>query len=296
MIMRFPRHFLVSAFLLACVGSLFVAEARAQSTEKFYYWVGPGSLRYAPPDEGFVIEVNASSATQIEAILAKKSSPGFSGTIVAGRVDYNRNYYAPGQPVWNWHVAAVEQVFDFRETAFVACMCPFLIAKPSEIAANPDEWIRQNGTHYTPIYLAIQRRVDPSKRDAMANVSNRGITGQGERQLITGLIITGGTPRNVVIRALGPSLSAAGVRQAVENPKIEIYQGASKIATNADWKNDLRAAELAQKLPSLVPSNEKEAALWLTLLPGSYTIQATNEQGTEGIVLVEAYDVDSSAP
>ena len=287
------------AAITALLFSIFVFPstiATAQTTEKFYYLVGPGLTRYPAPDEGFAIEVSATQAAEIEAILKTSGWAGFSGTIVAGSVDYNRNYYAPGQPVWNWHVASVTNIFDFTKTGFVACMCPFLIAKPSEIAANPDDWIKRNGNGYTPINYSIQRRIDPASRAAMANVSNRGVTGQDERKLITGLIITGGTPRNVVIRALGPSLTAAGVRQAVGNPKIEVYQGSAKIATNADWKTDPRAAAFAQNFPSLVPSNEKEAALWLTLLPGSYTIQATNEEGTEGIVLVEAYDADSNAP
>jgi hypothetical protein len=293
---RIFHRFAAVAALLFSIFLFPSTIATAQTTEKFYYLVGPGLTRYPAPDEGFAIEVSATQAAEIEAILKTSGWPGFSGTIAAGSVDYNRNYYAPGQPLWNWHVARVTNIFDFTKTGFVACMCPFLIAKPSEIAANPDDWIKRNGSGYTPIHYSIQRRIDPASRDAMANVSNRGVTGQDERKLITGLIITGGTPRNVVIRALGPSLTAAGVRQAVGNPKIEVYQGAAKIATNADWKTDPRAAAFAQNFPSLVPSNEKEAALWLTLLPGNYTIQATNEEGTEGIVLVEAYDADSNAP
>jgi hypothetical protein len=95
---------------------------------------------------------------------------------------------------------------------------------------------------------------------------------------------------------LGPSLKSAGVQGAVANPKLEVYQGSTRIATNADWKSDARSDLFAKTFPSLTPSNDKEAAVWLMLFPGTYTIQATNEDGTEGIVLVEAYDVDSSAP
>jgi hypothetical protein len=292
-----PLHrFLASVAILFCVFLVPSPRATAQLTTKFYYLLGPGAIRPSAPDESFAIEVNATQAAQIETILKTSGRAGFSGAIAAGSVDYNRNYSAPGQPVWNWHVASVTQIFDFSTTLFPACQCPFLIAKPSEIAANPDEWIKQNGTLYTPIGYVIQRRIDPAKREAIANVSNRGVTGQGERKLITGLIITGGTPRNIVIRVLGPSLSAAGVGHAAANPKLEVYQDATRISTNADWKDDPRADFLAQNFPALVPANDKEAALWLTLFPGNYTIQASNEDGTEGIVLIEAYDVDSTAP
>jgi hypothetical protein len=286
-----------AAVTILCGGSVFLqATAAAQSTEKFYYLVGPGLIRNQAPDQSFAIEVNASQAAEIEAILKTDGRAGFSGSIAAGSVDYNRDYYAPGQPVWNWHVASTNAIFDFAKTLFPACECPFLIAKPSDIAANPNEWIRLNGTLYTPIRYSIERRIDPAKRHAMANVSNRGVTGQGERKLITGLIISGGTPRNIVVRVLGPSLSSAGVRQAAANPKLEVYQNGTRIATNADWKDDRRADFLAQNFPSLIPANDKEAAVWLTLFPGSYTIHATNEDGTEAVALIEAYDVDNGAP
>lgn len=288
------RRVCAAAAILSCVLLFPPAAVKAQAIDKFYYWVGPGQLRYPPPDQSFVIEVDAIQAAEIEAIFATGGSPGFSGTIAAGSVDYNRDYYAPGQPVWNWHVAVVNGIFDFRKTLFPACMCPYLIAKPSEIAANPEEWIRKGGSGYTPTAYSIQRRIDPGNRDAIANISNRGITGAGERTLITGFIVTGGTPRNIVIRALGPSLRSAGVQQPVANPKLEVYHGSTRIAANADWKSDRRAASLAENFPSLAPSDDKEAALWLTLLPGNYTIQATNEDGTEGIVLIEAYDADNS--
>jgi hypothetical protein len=294
-----PRRclrFISIAAIFSCVFLFVSTRGRAQTSEKFYYLVGPGMIRYPAPDQSFAIEVSASQAAEIEGMLKTSGVPGFSGTIAAGSVDYNRNYFAPGQPVWNWHVVSVNSIFDFTKTLFPACECPDLIAKPSDIAANPDEWIKQNGTRYTPIRYSIQRRIDPTSRDAVANVSNRGITGQGERKLITGLIITGGTPRNIVIRALGPSLVSAGVRQAAANPKLEVYQGSARIATNADWKEDARSNFFAQNFPGLVPTNDKEAALWLTLFPGTYTMQATNEDGSEGIVLIEAYDVDSAAP
>lgn len=292
--LSFFRPFCAAAAILSCV-FLYPAAATGQSTDKFYYWVGPGILRYPPPDESFVIEVDAIKAAAIEAIFADRGVPGFSGTIAAGSVDYNRDYYAPGQPVWNWHVASVNAIFDFRTTLFPACMCPFLIAKPSEIAANPEAWIKENGSLYTPTAYSIQGRIDPANRTAIANVSNRGVTGAGERTLITGFIVTGGTPRNIVIRALGPSLRSFGIREAAGNPSLGVYHGSTRIAANADWKSDRRASLLAEKFPSLAPTDDKEAALWLTLWPGQYTIQAANEEGTEGIVLIEAYDADSGA-
>jgi hypothetical protein len=127
-------------------------------------------------------------------------------------------------------------------------------------------------------------------------VSNRGLTGAGEKTLIAGFIVNGGEPRNIVVRGLGPSLSASGIQQVAGNPRIVVFQGSTAIAGNGDWKKDLRADELNQKYPALAPSNDNEAAMLLTLLPGTYTLQGINENGTEGIMLLEAYDVDSAIP
>ena len=283
------------SFLVLLTSAIIATPAKAQSTQTFYYWVVGSFRNLSSPHESFVIAVDAATANQIEAIRNKGgySRPGFGGRIAAGSVDYNRDYYTPNHRVWNWHVTSIEGIFDFNETVFVQCVCPDLISNPSDIAANPDEWIRQNGDLYVPEYYEIVAQIDPNRKDALINVSNRGVTGGGERVLIGGFVLTGGQPRNVVVRALGPTLGQYGVKQVAGNPKLQVYQGSRRIASNADWKTDPRANELAQNYPSLAPTNDKEAALLLTLLPGAYTLWGINEDGTEGIVLLEAYDVDS---
>ncbi len=243
-----------------------------------------------------MVEVNATLATQIEELLARGHQVGVRGRIAAGAVEYNKNYFAPGTPVWNWHFVSVDSLRDFTESPVDTFeVNPNRDSRPSDIAANPEEWIRSYGDSYYPKDYAIRSRVDPSKRDALANVSNRGMTGAGEKALITGLILTANEPREIVVRALGPSLSAAGVQQVAANPKIEVYGGANRFGSNTDWKTSRRAEELSRRFPSLTPANDKEAALLLTLLPGSYTIHGTNEDGSEGVILLEAHDADSSS-
>ena len=285
--------------LLACAilgAALFTlpSSAHTQTTDTFYYWVASRGTTSTGARQSFVIAADATKAAQIEAIFAKGGRPGLGGYIAAGSVDYNKDYFSPDHRVWNWHYTEFT-IFDFNETGFPACMCPFLIANPSDIAVNPEEWIKENNV-YTPIAYDIVHRIDPSRRTSVANVSNRGLTGAGERTLITGLIIQGGEPRNVVVRALGPSLKANGIQQSAANPRLVVHREGEPVASNADWKQDSRADELIQKYPSLTPGNDKEAAMLLTLLPGAYTLQALNEDGTEGIALLEAYDVDSAAP
>ena len=289
-----PSRSALAGLLLCAVFLIDPPTVSAQSEEKFYYWLGSGNTQ----GQSFVVEVNAAIKAQIDDLLARQHQVGVRGRIAAGSVPYNKSYYEPGQPVWNWHFALVEGLRDFTEFPFDTTEWnPNRDSPLSDIAADPAGWIKSHGDAYYPRQYFVLREVDPSKKDAMANVSNRGLAGAGEKRLITGFIITGGEPRNVVLRALGPSLSAAGVHQVAGNPRLELYSPSGiRIASNADWKSDHRANQLIGSYPSLAPANDKEAAMLLTLLPGAYTLQGINEDGIEGVMLLEAYDVDSVAP
>ncbi|MEO7723108.1 MAG: hypothetical protein ABIU29_00235 [Chthoniobacterales bacterium] len=280
--------------LLAAVSLVLLstfAPLSADADDGFYYWVTPRAFPVGSvAGESFVIQVSAEQSAQIEEIRSMFGIPGFAGHLAAGSVDYNRDYFAPGQPIWNWHVQSVETIFDFTKTVFPACQCPYLIAQPSEIAADPAAWIASNGDSYTPIFFQINVLVDPAKPAALANVSNRAFTGAGEKVAITGFIVTGSQPRNVIVRALGPSLAAQGVDQVVLNPQLEVRVGAALSAQNTDWKSDSRAEVITASFPALAPNDEREAALFLTLLPGAYTVLTSSEEGAEGIVLTEVYD------
>lgn len=290
----FGRRLCICAVLLLAI----VASQSVNAQDKFYFWVTPVALPQSEP-ESFVIEVDAAKKAEIEAIWSQGGVPGMNGRIAAGSVGYNKNYYAPGQPVWNWHVAAVESIYNRNGLIPVPCppSCdPNQYDDPSDIAENPEQWIQANGPEYSPARYKIQAQIDPAKEDALANVSNRGMTGVGERTVITGFIITGGEPRTVVLRAIGPSMSASGVQQPAADPKLTVFRGSSQnvFAENDNWKADARSDALQRDYADLAPTNDKEAALVLTLLPGRYTMHGTNADGAEGVLLLEAYDVDSA--
>lgn len=83
------------------------------------------------------------------------------------------------------------------------------------------------------------------------------------------------------------------MQQFVANPKLEVHNSSATIAQNSDWQEDARAAS-SPKPFLLAPNAEREAALFLTLLPGAYTILASSEDGAEGVVLTEVYDAEVS--
>lgn len=124
----------------------------------------------------------------------------------------------------------------------------------------------------------------------MANISTRGLVGTGQGQLIGGFIITGG-PKLVMIRAMGPSLAAAGVSPALANPSLTLYANGTQLATNDDWKTNSNVADIVAS--GIAPANDLEAALLIRLEKGAYTTVVNGVGDTTGIGLVEVYEVGS---
>jgi hypothetical protein len=124
----------------------------------------------------------------------------------------------------------------------------------------------------------------------MANISTRGLVGTGQGQLIGGFIITGG-PKLVMVRAMGPSLAAAGVSPALANPSITLFTGGTQLASNDDWKTNANVADIIAS--GIAPTNDLEAALLIRLEPGAYTTVVNGVGGTTGIGLVEVYEIGS---
>ncbi len=126
------------------------------------------------------------------------------------------------------------------------------------------------------------------------NISTRGSVMGGDNVLIAGLIITGFDSKDVVLRAIGPSLADVGVSGALANPVLTLYDSSGAIvATNDDWQTDPSAAEI-QAL-GIAPANASEAATVQKLTPGVYTVVISGKDDTTGIALVEAYDLSRNS-
>ena len=108
--------------------------------------------------------------------------------------------------------------------------------------------------------------------------------------LIAGFVIAGTTPRKVLVRAAGPSLSLYGVAGPMADPQLELYSGQTKIHQSDNWDASLAAAFSATGAFAFQP-NSKDAALVMTLEPGNYTAQVRGVGGSTGQVLVEVYEL-----
>ncbi len=122
------------------------------------------------------------------------------------------------------------------------------------------------------------------------NLSTRGNVGTGENVLVGGFIVTGFEAKNIVVRALGPSLASAGVSGVLADPVLTIYDSTGvEVTSNDEWENADAAAEI--QVRGLAPTDAHEAATLRRLNPGSYTVIVSGKNGSTGIGLVEAYDL-----
>jgi hypothetical protein len=111
--------------------------------------------------------------------------------------------------------------------------------------------------------------------------------------MIGGFIVTGNTPKKVVIRGLGPSLASFGITDFLADPVLELRSDSGALLQqNDNWKDDQRTEIEAT---GLQPSDDRESVIVTTLVPGNYTAQLIGKGGTTGVGTVEVYDANVPA-
>ena len=118
----------------------------------------------------------------------------------------------------------------------------------------------------------------------------------GDNVGIGGFIITGSAPKQILLRAIGPSLTSFGVPDPLADPVIELH-GPSGFVTvaNDNWRED-PAQELAIIATGIPPSDNLEAAIDIFLNPGAYTAIIRGKNNTSGVGMIEVYDLSQAVP
>ncbi|MFN2509289.1 MAG: spondin domain-containing protein [Chthoniobacterales bacterium] len=121
------------------------------------------------------------------------------------------------------------------------------------------------------------------------NISTRLPVGTGENVGIGGFIVSGPSPKKVIIRAIGPTLPVPG---ALADPVLELHKPDGSVLSNDDWRKTQQDEIIASGIP---PANNLESAIVATLDAGAYTEIVRGKDGGTGIGLVEVYDLDPTA-
>lgn len=129
----------------------------------------------------------------------------------------------------------------------------------------------------------------------MVNISTRAIVA-ANGNLNPGFVISGTGKKTLLIRAVGPGLAAFGVTGTMADPVLTVYSGATVIATNDNWSaNSTQATALRSAFTAAgafgLTDGSKDAAVLLTLDPGSYTALVSGTGGGGGDTIVEVYEV-----
>jgi hypothetical protein len=133
--------------------------------------------------------------------------------------------------------------------------------------------------------------ISQSVPSRLANISTRAFVGTGSDIVIAGFTLGNNSGNGrIVIRGLGPSLSAFGVSPVLANPTLELRDNSGTLLiSDDDWQdNAAQAAEISAA--GLAPNDPKEAAIAMTLPAGVYTALLAGLNNGTGIGLVEVYD------
>jgi len=135
-----------------------------------------------------------------------------------------------------------------------------------------------------------------AKEQALVNISTLARISSPTDAIVSGFVISGSTSRAVLVRAVGPTLSAFGVNDALRNPVLTVQQGDRVVATNSGWASTTRAAtedilDAFDRAGAFryVDEESKDSAMVVNLAPGAYTAQVKSADGSSGAALLEVY-------
>jgi sugar lactone lactonase YvrE len=128
----------------------------------------------------------------------------------------------------------------------------------------------------------------------LVNVSSRAQVGiGGASSLIAGFVVSGPGSRQLLIRAVGPTLSQFGVSGALSAPQLTIYNsGGTVVASQAGWGDDASVIQAESEVGAFsLPANSPDCAMLVTLPTGTYSAQVTGVNNATGVALIEVYAV-----
>lgn len=125
----------------------------------------------------------------------------------------------------------------------------------------------------------------------LSAVGTRGFVGTADHVLISGIIISGSSPLPLLVRALGPSLTDAGLHGALADPTLELFNSNGQvILSNDNWK-DTQQSEV--EATGLAPTDDLESAAVVKLSPGAYTAVVAGVGGGTGLGFLQWYSINA---
>lgn len=233
---------------------------------------------------GFIIQGAAPKKILIRTLGPQLAASGLANVLANPTLQL---YKPDGSVVFNddWkdsQQSEIEQshlapTFDF-EPAIVATLDP-----------GPYTAVVRGRSEGTGIGLVEVYDLSGPAASRLANISTRGWVQTGDDVLIGGFIVGGGSQSgNVLVRALGPSLTGQGVSGALQDTTLALHDSNGNVINNDDWATS-QSAEISAT--HLAPDDLREAAIYGILAPGNYTAIVRGKGSTSGVGLIEVYQL-----
>ena len=144
----------------------------------------------------------------------------------------------------------------------------------------------------------------------LINLSARAAVGTGNNILLGGFGVTGTGTKQLLVRGVGPALSAFFSTELVTPELVMLDNVGAVVATNLGWGGaPVAGASTASESPVDATTNlmntlgaytinpgSADTAMVLTMPAGNNTAQISGVGGTSGIALCEIYDADTGTP
>jgi cyclophilin family peptidyl-prolyl cis-trans isomerase len=132
--------------------------------------------------------------------------------------------------------------------------------------------------------------IDSGPGSTLLNISTRGQVGADPNALIAGFIWGGNDSKQILVRAIGPSLTGFGVPNALTNPTLDFFNAqGTKLDSNDDWITSPQKTQIQNS--GLAPTNDKESAVIQSVTAGNYTAVVHGVNGGTGVGSVEVYQL-----
>ena len=191
----------------------------------------------------------------------------------------------------NWGDAANKQ--DIIDTG-IAPNSPNESAILVTVASDPNTAnytaIVRGANNTTGLGLVEVYDLDSGPGSALLNISTRGQVDVDPNALIGGFYVGGADSKNILVRAIGPSLPRANVPNPLTDPILELRNGSGTlIDQNDDWGSSPNKTAIQNS--GVAPTNPKESAVLQALAAGPYTAIVRGVNNGTGVGSVEVYQL-----
>lgn len=240
---------------------------------------------------GFIMRGDAPKRVMVRAIGPSLSTSSITDPLLDPHLEL---YDGAGKLIAhndNWAGATSQDIVDTGIAPKHRLESAILMTLPASSSGTPYTAVVRGVKNSVGVGLVEVYDLDSGAGSTVLNIATRGRVGTAEERVMIGGFFVGGTEaKRILIRALGPSLTNAGVSNALSDPKLELRDAqGTLLQQNNDWQTSGDAAEMQSV--GLAPTSSKEAALVRTLNPAPYTAIVRTNTNSAGVASVEIYQL-----